>query len=286
MTRFASAVLGALALLLPLAPAAADTLSPDAFTRRFAETLNERDPALSVTIAGEMELRIVDAAGDESAAFLDNAYRDYLADPAALSQILGRHADVVVNRPKDADNHDRSAIVPIIKDRGWLKEATAALEARGDEPPQPVFEALNDELVILYAFDYPTHVAYLIPENLEELSLERSELRALAVENLGALLSDIQLLAGEDILMLTAGGDYDASLLLLDDVWSSGQIEVEGEIVVAIPARDALLITGSENAAGMAELRKLATAIRAEASYALTDTLFVYREGGFARLRP
>jgi uncharacterized protein YtpQ (UPF0354 family) len=55
--------------------------------------------------------------------------------------------------------------------------------------------------------------------------------------------------------MITAGGDYEASLLLFDDIWSGGQIKVEGDIVVAVPAKNVLLITGSQNRKGLAAAR-------------------------------
>ena len=47
--------------------------------------------------------------------------------------------------------------------------------------------------------------------------------------------------------MLKAGGDYEASLLLFDDIWRDGQVKVDGDIVVAVPAKDVLLVTGSNN---------------------------------------
>jgi uncharacterized protein YtpQ (UPF0354 family) len=46
---------------------------------------------------------------------------------------------------------------------------------------------------------------------------------------------------------MRAGGQYESSLLLAENIWSSGQIEVDGDVVVAVPAKDALLVTGSGN---------------------------------------
>ena len=57
---------------------------------------------------------------------------------------------------------------------------------------------------------------------------------------------------------MSAGGNYEASLLLIDDIWSSGQVKVNGDIVVAIPTRDVLLVTGSRNRSGLKRVRELA----------------------------
>jgi uncharacterized protein YtpQ (UPF0354 family) len=72
---------------------------------------------------------------------------------------------------------------------------------------------------------------------------------------------------------------YEASPLLSDHIWSSGQVKVQGDIVVAIPAKDALLLTGSQNRNGLAGIRKMVAELTAQQRYALTDTLFVYRNG-------
>ena len=83
--------------------------------------------------------------------------------------------------------------------------------------------------------------------------------------------------------MLVAGGNYEASLLLLDHVWNGGSLKVQGEIVIGVPARDLLLVTGSENQRGLARIREIAAEVVAESPYALTRELFVYRKGRFVR---
>ena len=74
-----------------------------------------------------------------------------------------------------------------------------------------------------------------------------------------------------------------ASLLLLDDIWSGGKLKLSGEIVIAIPTRDVLLVTGSDNKDGVKKLRELAKKTAADGPYSLTDRLFVYRGGKFER---
>ena len=83
--------------------------------------------------------------------------------------------------------------------------------------------------------------------------------------------------------MITAGGDYEASLLLFEDLWKEQKMKVEGEYVVAVPSRDMLLITGTKNSEGVAKLKKLAAKIVSEAPYRLTSDLFVYRAGKFEK---
>jgi uncharacterized protein YtpQ (UPF0354 family) len=177
---------------------------------------------------------------------------------------------------------DRARIVPVVKDRAWLAEIRQTAKARGaKDPDHEVFDDLNEDLVIVYAEDTPRNIRYLTPDDLSELGIKKAQLRALAVGNLRNLLPKIELSKGPLVTMITAGGDYEASLLLLDNLWTSDQLAVEGEIIVAIPARDVLLFTGSKQPGGVAKLRQLASDISQKASYRLTDRLFVYRSGKF-----
>src|SRR5262249_50755495 len=126
---------------------------------------------------------------------------------------------------------------------------------------------------------------YLVPKTLEQTGVARAELRALAIANLKRLLPRMEIRHGPLVSMIMAGGDYEPSLLLLDEVWSKGQGpgRVDGDVVVAIPASGVLLFTGSRNRAGVARLREVATKVVNERSHSLTDTLFVYRDGRFTR---
>ncbi len=55
--------------------------------------------------------------------------------------------------------------------------------------------------------------------------------------------------------------------------------------MVAIPARDHLLLTGSKNAEGLAKLREVAARVVRESPQRLTDMLFVYRDGHFVEFK-
>ena len=89
------------------------------------------------------------------------------------------------------------------------------------------------------------------------------------------------LAVGTTILRHGRASPRGARLLLLDEIWSEKRIPVDGAYVVAIPARDLLLVTGSNDKAAVAKLRELATKAAAQSSYKLTNELFTYRAGHF-----
>lgn len=82
--------------------------------------------------------------------------------------------------------------------------------------------------------------------------------------------------------MVTSHAEYGASLILVDSIWSGDQVKVNGDIVVAVPAKDVVLVTGSRDRKNLAAMRQLAGDL-AKGSYGLLDTLFVYRKGRFVK---
>jgi uncharacterized protein YtpQ (UPF0354 family) len=117
----------------------------------------------------------------------------------------------------------------------------------------------------------------------EDFGLSREELKSLAIANLKRVLPKIEMRSVGDVSLMSAGGNYEASLLLIDDIWSGGQVKVDGDIVVAIPTRDALLVTGSRDRNGLKLVREMTAKFMAQGPYELTDTLFRYRDGRFTK---
>ena len=259
----------------------AEMLTPKAFTEEFARALTRARPSANVSVVGDLRLTIKEPDGLVRSIQLGNAYSEYKLDPKRFDDLVEKLATIFWQpADKAAAGLDRTRIVPVIKDRQWLDELHNTLKARGT-PQQHLAERYNNELVIVYAQDDPNRMRYLTTD--EDLGLSREALRALAIDNLKRLLPKIEILVYDEIMLVSAGGDYEASLLLIDEIWTGGQIKVDGDIVVAIPARDTLLVTGSRNRAGLKRMRELTAKAMAQGPYELTDTLFRYRDGRFTK---
>jgi uncharacterized protein YtpQ (UPF0354 family) len=283
--RSVTRIIAALVLVLSVAVAQAKPLSPGDFTARFASALRAELRGATVTVQADLDLVIKDDQGWDAQAFLDNAYREYLAGrDDALDMVIERYvASIAEQQRRLTAKVDRARIVPVVKDRQWLIETQQPDPKRNGAAR--ISEPYNDDLVVLYAEDTPHNIHYLVPGELAEAGLAQAELRALAVANLRTLLPGIEIRRGPLVSMIVADGNYESSLLLLDEIWSKGEVpaRVDGEVVIAIPARGVLLFTGSRNRPGLARLRALATNAAKTSTYRLTDTLFVYRGGRFAR---
>lgn len=174
---------------------------------------------------------------------------------------------------------DTSKILPLVKDRQWLADIANTVKARGAQF-SPLYDDLNPELIIVYAEDQPERTRFI---EEKEVKLSKAALRTLAIANLRKSLPKIEMRDLGPVAFLSVGGDYEASLLLLDDIWSDGQIKRKGETLVAIPGHDTLLVSGTEEPEGLEAFLKLVKSLGASARKPLTNTLFVYRGGRFVK---
>lgn len=261
-----------------------ELLTPSEFTKDFAETIKKTNPNVKVEVLKDLELKVTTTDGRDSTSFLDNAYDTYKQDPSAKTEVIQRFVSASMETIENtSDAIDRTRIVPIIKDRVWLEETRRAILSRGAKiVSEQVYEDFSSDLIIVYAEDSPKNIRYLSEEDLKRAKVERSELRALACENLERLLPKIERHGQDGLFMFTAGGTFEASLVLFDSIWNSGQIEVNGDLVVAIPTRDLLLVTGSKDEQGIAKVKQMIENAFSNGSYQLSRKLLVYRNGRFA----
>ncbi len=258
-------------------------LTPSEFTSECVKALQERSPSLKIEVVRDLELRLTGSDGHEFGSFLYNIYDLYRQDPIAKATLIDRVVATALEITTGThDGVDRTCIVPIIKDRPWLEESRQRSVTLGAEgTPEQVYEDFNQDLIILYGEDSEKNICYFTLKDLEAAKIERRGLRELACENLKRLLPKVELHGSSGSYMITAGGTYEASLLLLDSIWRNEQLDVRGDIVVAIPTRDLLLVTGSEDAEGLAKVKETVRDAYSTSAYRLTPKLFVRRDGRF-----
>ncbi len=284
--RLDEIIRGYVSVSLDLLKTPAGMLSRHQFLDRIAEAFRAAVPEATVIVANENQIEVRGRDGISRVLSVANFYDDYRRDPARLNDVVRKFVEPVAARVKaqlaGAGQLDKSRIVPVVRDRRWLEDLSRDFRARG-VAADFVVEDLNKDLIILYAEDLPERTRFLMSS---EKAGDPKELRALATKNLMRLLPKARMENIGDVTIITAGGDYEASLLLLDHFWAggkiNGQIEVKGDIVVAIPAKNVLLVTGSRSRKGLQTLREIA-AKEVKGPHPITETLFVYRDGRFQK---
>ncbi|WP_284455681.1 DUF1444 family protein [Alloalcanivorax xenomutans] len=260
-------------------------LDAKAFAQRYAATVKELLGPAEVRIQSDdtnrFSVRWDSEAGWEICHFLDNAYDTYRHDPENLDQIIHTY---IRSQDQVTQTQDEAVVLPVIKTRAWLDASLEQMrqafpDATPDQMPFLIRPLSNDELLITYVEDSGEQMRFVGGEVLEKFGGDREVLHQLALDNLQRQwLPHLQLKGGDGRYFVTLDTNYEASMALLFEHWRE-RLEVAGEPVLAIPARDRLMICGSEDEESLGKLRRVATDMAAESPYSLSSALFVFRDG-------
>ncbi len=257
-------------------------LTPSRFTIEFAEAIRASCPGCTVKVVRELELQVTAPQGDERTCSLDSPYGLYKQNPRAMPELQKSFLTALRTILAPRESIEPANIVPVIKARRWLEEGLRALSNSGaKDSPEYIYDDFSGDLIVFYAEDLPGAMRFLLRKDLETAAVKEEGLRELACANLKRLLPKVELHGSDGSYLIAAGGTYEASLLLLDSIWNRGQIDVRGDIVVAIPTRDLLLVTGSEDSEGITKIRETVRDAYDTGAYKLTPKLFVRRDGRF-----
>ena len=163
-------------------------------------------------------------------------------------------------------------LVPVIKDKLWVRETT-------ERGLLVHHELIVGDLFTVYAEDHPTQLRYLSQEDIKSLSLTSEQLRTRSVNNLRKLLPKVERHGEGPTYMLTAGGTFEASLLLVSEVWKSQEPSVSGRVVAAVPARDLILFTGENEREAIVQMREKVREIHQSGNYLISETLLMLDDG-------
>lgn len=262
-----------------------------AFTDRYAAAVREAWPQARVSVshgaqAADTQIQWVLPDGFKATHFLGNSYQRYLDAPQRLNEVIAAQVDSARAMQRDLDagaqaraDIDQATILPVLKTRDWHEVALEQVRSLGGEEPIAfIVEPLAGDLVLTYVVDTPESMNFLSPDEARQCGLEdRDALHAQAMENLRRRLPDLEVNGGGRYLA-RLDRNYDASMVLLFGQWRD-RIEVNGEPVFAIAARDELMVCGSEDAASLSSLRDIAGQIAQSSAYRLSQALYVIREG-------
>ena len=265
-----------------LGPAIAETLSPRAFTEEIAKAIRAAVPSAKVWIERELEVEITYSNGQNVLAELTTSYNVYRSEPERLKSIIDLHIERLKTDEyaKGQIRLDHSKIVPVVKNRKWLEDAERRIKAAGLKQTQLVDDFVDD-LVVAYAEDADKIFRYIARH---EYKGRWENLRPLALDNLKRVAPKIQIHSvTRDVTGVSAGDDYTSSLLVVNGLWSSPErFKVKGDVVVAIPSREVILVTGTENGK-VSDFRRYVANVYAKGQFPLSQTLLVYQNGRFMK---
>lgn len=193
--------------------------------------------------------------GDEvSVMNLSNVYAEFCAAdktvrPKLLSSIVRNwFAD---RRPLPESFEDvHPDLLPSVRSRAYFEFALLQLKLEGGgdglDYPQQV---LADHLAVGLVYDLPDSMRTIVRQDLENWDVTFYQALEAACANLRQKEDPVFISPHEGVYISATGDNYDASRLILSDLVH--QFEVQGDLIAMVPNRDTLIVTGSDNKAGL-----------------------------------
>ncbi|WP_300426217.1 DUF1444 family protein [uncultured Thalassolituus sp.] len=255
-----------------------EIISEKEFAQRYVNAISSKIEGVKAEIKGHLEVEVTYSDGEESTTYLDNAYKNYRSSPYELDVVIESYSKALMQSNSDVKvKMEKSHIFPVIKDIEYIAQITALMKRNESDGEFPFYyEKLNEVLYILYAIDTPSSIKYMPKEDIAKLGVKEEELKSLSMANLKKAIPSVQIEGDPStISMIVADGTYEASFLLYDDLWTKDNFPVNGDIVVYVPSRDVVLVTGSNDVEGLKKVRSIVYNPENQWSHIVSEVGFV-----------
>ena len=259
-------------------------LSEKEFAKVYLDSLKHAYPDVEFTLIDKLTIS-GNNKGNEAKHFLDNAYNDYKSQPQALAQVISRYISSCAVLYGKSREIQINRIIPVLKPADYLAGILKVLPEDSVKAGklQMVYENYNDDLVIFYAEDMDNGIRYLAQSDLKRLNIAHDTLLSISLRNLNAILPEVQRLGNNGMYALSAGGNYESSLLLMSTLWTKENFQVDGDLVIVVPNRDLVMITGSNNKKEIERISKIAQDSYKNGNYPVSPYLYRWNGHKFER---
>jgi len=193
---------------------------------------------------------------------------------------------LTVMSPEDASHPSNPSLAIAYLRTAVTDDLGNAFKPAFDE--SPVLRDLGNGLLVTYVVDQGDHFHFVQQRHLRESGLSEAALHQQAVENLANFCrANLQVRKHSQILAFLCGGNFEASLLLVDDLWDKRIAHaIEAPYVAAIPARDILAVCSATSRDGIRELQELVARIIPGGDHPLTRSLYTRERGTWRPYEP
>jgi hypothetical protein len=154
-----------------------------------------------------------------------------------------------------------------------------------DAASSPVLVPFIGSLLVSYVVDEGQELRFVTEGERERSGISHEELRRAAVANLKARVQStgVRLVPYGKILGVLFGGNFEATLLLWDDLAACARDQLGPELLAAAPARDILAISSP---GGVDELRAIISRTWPGGDHLLTPDIYRHTKGGWSVCPP
>ena len=225
--------------------------------------------------------RFVLKRGDQRT-YLGNLFKDYCqADDAHKKRILGNTLALLRQKKEDIPFEEaKSKVVAAVREQALFSFATLWWQLEGGKTePKIASEPISAWFARCLVLDFPEYVSMVSAESLRTWGSSFYQLYEIGL----ARLRDCTTPKFEEQPGFYVGGwhdDYDNSRILIPEIFSV--LHLDGDPVVCLPNRNLLLVTGSENHAGIKAMLKQAEEIVRTKPRPMNPAPLIVKEGEVA----
>ena len=219
--------------------------------------------------------------------FLHNAYANYSnagrgMRRAVLQQYAGSAGFADVQLPESYDAALPN-LLPAVRSLAYHGVNALRIQAKGREAARTPYLSLASHLAVSLVYDTPRTIRTITEGDLSAWSVSLDDALDQAKETLLRMSAERFETLASGVYRSPWRDNHDASRLFLSDlIWS---LDVAGDYIAAVPDRDTLLITGSQDLEGLEYLAQLC-----EESFqqgrALSGIPVTLRDGGWITFEP
>jgi uncharacterized protein YtpQ (UPF0354 family) len=163
-----------------------------------------------------------------------------------------------------------ASIFPVIRSTSFPEESS--------DGKKLIFEEHTAETRVFYALDLGNSYRLIDADFADKEGFDQDRMKEMAKFNLRSLDTKLkkETVAGNDFIFIHSNDGYDASRILNESLLDSLKKEIKGEMAVAVPHQDVLIIADIKNEQGYDILAQMTMSFFADGRVPITALPFLY----------
>ena len=155
----------------------------------------------------------------------------------------------------------------------FCSDARLDIELEGKYKPFCV--KYSDDFSIFFLCDCGESYRIVQNRHLDDSGIGVDELLRIGRQNLRVIADTIKITRHEDLLYFSGSGDFEASLLLVSEIWNDWLKDYcPNGYIAALPTRDILVVSDKKNVDGIEKLMSIIDGVWPEGDHLLTNSLY------------